>query len=306
VTVDIVMPVRDAGEHLAAAVDSVRQQTFTRWRLLAVDDGSTDGTPAFLRSIHDSRVLVLASRGRGIVAALNTGLEQVRAPYVARMDADDTCAPERLDRQLAAMTAMDVVAIGTSYTVIDEVGSCLGTQHVPTRPTDVRAALARTNPFCHGSLLMRADALRGVGGYREDFPLAEDYDLVVRLSRIGELANVDEPLYSWRLTAASSSVRRAREQARQSARVRANARVAGLLGRAPLRTRVDDLLAPGLASWERLRPPPSEVVLARWRAGLRWGNGDAGGAIAEYDTVLRERPGDLAARLRRRRARAAL
>jgi glycosyltransferase involved in cell wall biosynthesis len=306
VTVDIVMPVRDAGEHLAAAIDSVRRQTFTRWRLLAVDDGSTDGTPAFLRSIHDSRVLVLASRGRGIVAALNTGLEQVRAPYVARMDADDTCAPERLDRQLAVMTAMDVVAIGTSYTVIDELGSCLGTQHVPTRPADLRAALARTNPFCHGSLLMRADALRGIGGYREDFPLAEDYDLVVRLSRTGELANVDEPLYAWRLTAASSSVRRAREQARQTARVRANARAAGLLGRAPLRTRVDDLLAPGLASWERLRPPPSELVLARRRAGLRWGNGDAGGAIAEYDAVLRERPGDLAARLRRRRARAAL
>ena len=305
-TIDIVMPVRNAGRLLRPAVYSVVQQTFTEWRLLAIDDGSTDDSADFLRDHPDDRVKLLPSRGSGIVAALNTGLAHVRAPYVARMDADDVCSPERLERQLDVISRGAVLALGTDYTIIDGAGDSLGVQRVPTAPAEIRRALARTNPFCHGSLVMRAEALERIGGYRDDYPLAEDYDLLLRLGAVGDLANLDEALYGWRLTPGSSSVRRAREQAWQSARARTGARAAGLIGPASLRNRLDSLLLPPLAGWERIQPPSEDLVMARRRAGLRWGNRDALGAIREYDAVLRHRPTDLAARLRRRRARAEL
>jgi len=302
--VDVVMPVRDAMPFLIAAVESVRAQTVAGWRLLVVDDGSVDGGPDWCRDLRDPRVQVIRSRGRGISAALNTGIEVASAPYVARMDGDDLSSDTRLERQLERMACGDLVALGTSYSVIDASGHPIAVQAVPSGPTAVRAALARTNPFCHGSLLLRTEAIKRAGGYRDDFPLAEDYDLMLRLAALGDVDNLDAPLYSWRLSPASTSVRRPRRQAAQAARVRASARRARLVPRAPLRTRSADAAAPVLERLERWRPERPSVVEHRWRAGLLRGEGSLAAALVEYDALLDEHPLDLVARLRRRRTRA--
>lgn len=303
--IDIVMPVRDGGAWMPLAVRSLQEQTDADWRLLVVDDGSVDGSDAWIAEQDDDRLVLLRSSGSGIVDALNTGVAAVRTPWFARMDADDLCAPDRLrDQRDRAVGDTRLVALGTAYQVIDEDGGHLGTQVVPTGPPVVRAVLRDTNPFCHGSLLLRTDAVRACGGYRDRFPLAEDYDLVLRLSALGDLDNLGELLYSWRLSGRSSSVRRAREQARQAARARAAAHDAGLVTGPTARRRLEDALAPVLQAWEARRPVPEPVALARWRAGLHRGAGDARRALDAYDEVLRLRPLDVAARLRRRRARA--
>jgi hypothetical protein len=302
--VDVVMPVRDGGALLEEAVEALRAQTHERWRLLLVDDGSTDGAAERLAAAGDPRIVLLRSTGRGIVAALRTGVEHVRTEHFARMDADDRCDPERLARQLRTAEDGALLALGTAYRVLDAAGEVLGVQAVPTGPDAVRAALRRTNPFCHGSLLLRTDAVRAAGGYREDFPLAEDYDLLLRLAAAGPVDNLPEPLYDWRLDPASSSLRRPREQAQQAARARRAARRAGLVAAPPLRTRIEDAVTPALTRWERLRATPADVVLARRRAGLYRGCGRPEAALREYEAVLRARPLDVVARVRRRRVRA--
>ncbi len=101
----VLLPARDAAPWVAEAVDSVLRQTFGDFELVAVDDASTDGTGALLAEAarHDRRVRVVHGRGQGIVAALDRGLAECRAPLVARMDADDVSLPQRFAKQLEVL-----------------------------------------------------------------------------------------------------------------------------------------------------------------------------------------------------------
>lgn len=301
--IDIVMPIRDAMPYLPAAVESLQAQTSSSWRLLIVDDGSVDGGPEWCESLDDDRICVITANGRGISDALNTGIAAATAPLIGRMDGDDISAPTRLHRQLERMAEGDLVALGTSYVVIDEEDARIAVQRVPSGPVALRDALRWTNPFCHGSLVFQAEAIRHVGGYREDFPLAEDYDLMLRLVAIGDTDNLDAPLYSWRLSLASTSVRRPRRQATQAVRARRDARRRGLLPAPPLRNRLTDIAAPLVEHVEAFRRASPGTVGHRWRAGLHLGAGNYQAALREYDALLKGDPLDLAARFRRRRVR---
>ncbi|MFM7100208.1 MAG: glycosyltransferase family 2 protein, partial [Verrucomicrobiota bacterium] len=99
--VSILLPVRNGMATLARALDSLRGQTLPDWELVAVDDGSADGTGEFLQAAarRDPRIRVFSRPAQGLVPALNAGLAVARAPAVARMDADDEMLPTRLERQ---------------------------------------------------------------------------------------------------------------------------------------------------------------------------------------------------------------
>jgi glycosyltransferase involved in cell wall biosynthesis len=98
----VVLPVGNAVRTLSRAVESMRAQTFAGWEMIAVDDGSTDGSREMLEGLarSDARIRVVAQPHGGIVAALNTGLAAVRGGLIARMDADDEAHPERLAEQV--------------------------------------------------------------------------------------------------------------------------------------------------------------------------------------------------------------
>jgi hypothetical protein len=200
--VSVVMPVRNGGRHLKAAVESILTQTIGELELIFVDDGSDDGTPAELQRYaeRDSRVRVLSQPPLGLAAASNTGWQAARAPIVARMDADDVALPERLARQLEALEAQPELAlVGSAVTVIDEDGRRLTSISYPQLPHEIRERLAVGNPLAHPTVMMRREALEHVGGYRASFAYAEDYDLWLRLSERYELSNLAEELLCYRL-----------------------------------------------------------------------------------------------------------
>ena len=97
--ISIIMPVWNGEKFIAAAVDSLLAQTFTDFELLVIDDGSTDHTPEILRGYTDPRVRIFRLDHAGIVVALNHGLAQARADWIARLDADDLSLPRRLELQ---------------------------------------------------------------------------------------------------------------------------------------------------------------------------------------------------------------
>src|SRR5688500_10812628 len=101
-SVTVLMPVYNGARHLAAAVESIQRQTHGEFEFLIVDDGSTDGSAATLEAIaaRDARLRVVRVPHRGIVAALNRGLELASGTIIVRMDADDIAWPERIERQL--------------------------------------------------------------------------------------------------------------------------------------------------------------------------------------------------------------
>jgi len=143
---------------------------------------------------------VVRQENRGIVMSLNRALDLARAPFVARMDHDDVSRPDRFAKQIAYLRQHpDVTAVSGAMDVIDEDGAYLRTEAPPTLPAAVESELLYRNCICHPAVMARTEALRKVGGYRKNAQLAEDYDLWLRLSEVGRIANLPDVLLSYRL-----------------------------------------------------------------------------------------------------------
>jgi glycosyltransferase involved in cell wall biosynthesis len=201
--VSVVMPVYNAGRYLGPAVESILHQTFGDFELIAVNDGSTDGSLKMLQTaaMHDSRLRIITRENRGIVATLNDGLAAARGQYIARMDSDDIALPHRLAEQVAWLDAHpEVVVLGTAYDWVDEKARMIE-RWFPTTDHDAieRALLTGENPICHPSVMMRAAAVRAVGGYRPESWPPEDLDMWLRMAEVGRLAVMPKVLMQYRV-----------------------------------------------------------------------------------------------------------
>ncbi|MBI3932522.1 MAG: glycosyltransferase [Acidobacteria bacterium] len=238
--VSVLLPVRDARDTLPACLASLADQTLSDHEVVAVDDGSTDGSRELLAAAarSDPRVRVVATPPRGLVAALNHAAALARGALLARMDADDVALPERLRRQvlrLARDAETDVVGCR-----VELLGSPAGRGNAGMRAYVAWSnalldhdAIARElwveSPLVHPSVVLRAAALRRLGGYR-DFGGPEDYDLWLRAAaagmRFGKLAEV---LLLWRDGTSRLTRRDPRYAPRRFLALKADALVAGPL-----------------------------------------------------------------------------
>ncbi len=205
--VSVLLPVRDGAEHLPDAIASLEAQTCPDFEVIAVDDGSTDGTLEILDewAARDRRVEVHHQEPRGIVGALEAARALSHAIYLARMDADDVCAPTRLEAQLALMESDPALAgCGSCIEYFPEEAVRDGARryqawmNAATTPDEIERELFVECPLAHPTFFLRSDAVDAVGGYR-DAGWAEDYDLILRLWQAGgRFAKVSEPLLRWR------------------------------------------------------------------------------------------------------------
>ena len=220
-TVSVLLPVYNAERYLREAVESVLAQTFTDFELLVVDDGSTDGSLAILREFErrDPRVRVISRPNTGYVVALNEMLGLAKGEFIARMDADDVCMPERFTQQLSWFSAhTDGVACGTWVLAVDAEGDPLTIWRGPEDHKSVDQAHLRGQggTIIHPASMMRVAALRRLGGYRRELEPAEDLDLFLRLAEIGSIGNVPLVLLRYRHHLMSVSHTRSREQIRKA------------------------------------------------------------------------------------------
>jgi glycosyltransferase involved in cell wall biosynthesis len=204
--VSVLLPIHNAAATLPRALDSLRAQTLADWELLAIDDGSTDSTPALLAAAAatDPRIRVLSIAKSGIVAALNTGLAVASAPLIARMDSDDECRPTRLARQvdyLATHPEIGLCATKVEFggDPVANRGYALHVEWTNSLLTPDEIALNRfvESPIAHPSVMFRRELVAAYGGYREhDWP--EDYELWLRWLDAGvRFAKLPEPLLVW-------------------------------------------------------------------------------------------------------------
>jgi glycosyltransferase involved in cell wall biosynthesis len=195
------MSVYNGQKYLREAIDSVLNQTFADFELIAIDDGSTDGSGAVLREYTDPRLKLLTNETNlGLIGSLNRGLAAARGEYVARQDCDDLLEPERLAKQVAYLDAHpDVVLVGTWMQLIDEHGADITLWRYPTTNAEIRWAMLFNTAVGHPAAMFRAAVARDAGGYSPDFLFAEDYDLWSRLAARGNVANIPEPLQRYRV-----------------------------------------------------------------------------------------------------------
>lgn len=195
--ITVLLPVRAPAPWLETALASVRSQTMEDWEVLAVVDGPDEVVEGQLRAFG-ARMLRI-DRSQGLPYALNMGLEAVRSPLVARMDADDVSWPERLERQAQEMARRpDLAVLGTSAREVDGQGAAIGERLAPTGAELCRAMLWK-NRIAHPTVMMRTAAVREVGGYNPVARGVEDYDLWLRLALRAPIDNVADVLLDYRI-----------------------------------------------------------------------------------------------------------
>lgn len=194
------MSVLNGSDFLRPAVDSVLAQTFADFEFIIIDNASTDDTPEILDSYADPRIVRMRNdRVLSLTQSLNKGLQAARGTYIARLDADDVAAPERLVRQVAFLGSdPDVLLIGSGATVIDETGRKIGEVNPPQTSNAIYDALAYSNPFVHSATMFRRDAALAAGGYPETYVYAQDLALWLKLAAHGRLGMVSERLVELR------------------------------------------------------------------------------------------------------------
>ncbi len=205
--VSVLLPCYNAAATLDEALESLARQTFPDFEIIAVDDGSTDGTADILQSwaSRDPRLRLLSCRHAGIVAALNAGLQACSAPYVARMDADDRVLPERLALQVAYLDQhpeIDLVSCRSVGFPSDQVRPgfqvYIDWQNTLLDESEIRREIFVESPFPHPSVTFRRQVVLKAGGY-QDLGWPEDYDLWLRLAQSGSrFAKLPEVLLEWR------------------------------------------------------------------------------------------------------------
>ncbi len=207
IRLSVLMPCRDAAEHLSQSIRSIESQSFRDFEVVAVNDGSTDATEPMLErwANRDKRVRVLNLERVGLAGALQVGADACRGELLARFDADDVAHPLRFAQQIDFLARhRDLSAVGTRvrYFPRDKVG--WGARRYErwlnglADPAVVARDLYVECPIAHPTLMIRRSVFDEVGGYqRNGWP--EDYDLVFRLHFAGaRLANVPRVLHFWR------------------------------------------------------------------------------------------------------------
>jgi glycosyltransferase involved in cell wall biosynthesis len=190
---------------LHRAIESCLSQTFENFELLIVVNGIEHSQISSALSQayrHDDRVVVIPTRVHLLNFSLSLGLHLARAPFVARMDADDVSAPERLSTQLSYMERNeDIVVLGTSYNLIDSSNRIHGSVDLPETDFAIRRELYYRNPICHPTVMFRRDIIQSEGGYLGGRN-AEDYDLWLRLAsnKKYRFANLPLPLLSYNVS----------------------------------------------------------------------------------------------------------
>jgi glycosyltransferase involved in cell wall biosynthesis len=238
----VLLPLRDAAPWLDASLASLARQGMRDFEIVAVDDGSTDDTPRRLErwSRREPRLVVVTTAARGLPAALETARAHARAPYLARHDGDDLSHRDRFALQLDALErdpGTAVVGCRVRLFPAARVGAGMRRWAAWHNALLDHASMEREawidSPLCHGTAMMRADALAAVGGWRER-GWAEDVDLWLRwFAAGGRFAKLPRTLYAWRQRPDSATRRDDRYARARLVEVRREALASRLLGAAP-------------------------------------------------------------------------
>ena len=194
--VDVVIPVHGTPVYLLETIKSIVNQRFVATIIIVLD--RVDKKYFSNLGISGDNLEIVVSKKPGIVSALNTGLEFSNSEFIARIDSDDIMEPDRIEKQRVFLESnLKCVCVGSNIEIFD--GSLESRiKKYPNSHQKIIQQLTYQNAMAHPSVMYRRKAVIDAGGYRPFFEGSEDYDLWFRLSKIGQLNNLDSPLTRYR------------------------------------------------------------------------------------------------------------
>jgi glycosyltransferase involved in cell wall biosynthesis len=205
--VSVVVPAFNAARTIETTLRSVLQQTMNELELIVVDDGSTDATAEIVQSVEDERLRLIQQPNAGHASARNAGVMAALGRHVAVVDADDIWLPHKLERQLAVFGANPAVhALHGSAVFVDDSLRPLFVAPSPDGKNDLLDVLCfRGLAAMMVTLIIDRALLQQVGGFDPSLIILQDWELAIRLARLGELYSMSEPLVLYRLHASNQS-----------------------------------------------------------------------------------------------------
>jgi glycosyltransferase involved in cell wall biosynthesis len=209
--VSIVMSVYNGEPYLHESIESILDQTFTDFEFIIIDDGSTDNSRNIIEMYEDKRIKLFSQENRGLAKSLNWGISKARGKYIARMDADDFSFPDRLEKQFSFLEENpNCVASGTNADIIDEENNFVYTSKIDTDWLKIKEKLPII-PFFHSSVIFRKDIFFAVEGYPENMLRAQDLVLFNKMTKHGQLRNLEEVLIKYRIVSNSLSMEKSKK-----------------------------------------------------------------------------------------------
>ena len=201
----VLIPARGNCEYLIETLESIRLSTLAPGEIILVDDGiASELLPKLQLNFQDLPLRVLENNGRGIVDALNTGVNASRFSLIARLDADDLMMPERLAKQEHEFQKNpDLILIGGNAIFIDQNGNVTGQSDLPVGNLNEHPDFGMRCLISHPTVMFQKEPFLQVNGYRSiyrlhTYDLAEDFDLWLRLSKIGKVMNLEDKIIKYR------------------------------------------------------------------------------------------------------------
>jgi len=225
------MPVHNAGKFLVPAIESILAQTYARFELIIVDDGSTDQSwktiraykkryPKTIRVYRTEKQLNSAGNG-----ATDVGLSHAKGEYIARMDGDDVALPKRIEKQVQFLQDNPlVILVGTQADIINKNGKRIGTKTVPTTNSAIYESYGVVHPIIHPSVMIRRSALPNRDKiYLHKWGINDDYYSFFKLLTYGQFANLPEVLLRYRIHGTNASLTNVKEKFYNTAKIRLEA-----------------------------------------------------------------------------------
>ena len=190
------------GQALKQAVDSVLHQTFGDFEFLIYDDGSDKEEAQFLKKLakQDARIRLLrGEENKGLAHGLNECINSAKGDFIARMDGDDLCAPERFEKQLVFLEQHPEYAFAGCAANLFDADGVWGVRTLAEQPKEKE--FLKFSPYIHPSVMFRSSVLKEAGGYlvSQETRRCEDYELFMRLHCMGHYGyNMQEALFSYR------------------------------------------------------------------------------------------------------------
>lgn len=198
VDISVILPVYNASDYLAEAIESILNQSFKNFELLIINDGSTDHSKEIINSFSDARIRYIDNNGnKGLIHTLNRGIEESKGTYIARMDADDISLPNRFEIQFNYMEQHPQV--GACGTYAEYIGDRQGFWQYPIDDEDIRCRLMWGSSIIHPTAFIRTSILNThCIKFSNEYIAAEDYKIWVDISYVAQLHNIPEVLLKYR------------------------------------------------------------------------------------------------------------
>lgn len=211
---DVLIPLRGDCAYLEEALKSIADSKIQPQKVVIVDDGITESVRRTIMNFQKFLpIQLMANSGQGVIDACNSGLNQCKSTYVARLDGDDKVAPERFQYQIEFLkNNQQACVVGSRICYINSESQILG---YSKHPVGILNYLSRFHYECliaQPSVMINRHALIKAGGYQKSFSyfghdLAEDFNLWLRLSNYGDLINLENELTFYRIHSNQVTVR---------------------------------------------------------------------------------------------------